>query len=69
MSDWVFAIKDNPENYENNIQLAKMTRALFTGAFCLGALGLAAQTVGTPTIRFEQTLCDFGKISQVTTTE
>ena len=45
----------------------KETATLLAGAFCMGALCVAAQAQGAPKIQFDQTLFDFGKTSQVTT--
>ena len=45
----------------------KKTATLLAGAFWMAALGVAAQTQGTPNLQFEQTNYDFGKTSQVAT--
>jgi hypothetical protein len=47
--------------------LMKKTTTLLAGAFWMAALGVAAQTQGTPNLQFEQTNYDFGKTSQVAT--
>ncbi len=43
------------------------TPTLLAAALWVGAMCVAAQAEGTPKIQFDQTVCDFGKTSQVET--